>query len=43
MAIANNGPHGSHRGRIGNIVYYMLNGQPVSREIGITDKPPTVR
>lgn len=42
MAITENGPHGNHRGRIGNIVYYMLNGKNVSREIGYTTKPPTV-
>lgn len=41
MAIANNGPGGDHRGRLGNVVYYKLNGQQVSREIGRTTKPPT--
>lgn len=42
MAISENGPGGNHRGRIGNVVYYMLNGENVSREIGTTTKPPTV-
>lgn len=42
MAIAENGPNGHHRGRIGNIVYYVVNGKNVSRTIGITTKPPTV-
>lgn len=41
MAIAENGPGGHHRGRLGNIVYYMLNGKNVSREIGISTKPFT--
>lgn len=41
MGIASNGPHGNHRGRIGNIVYYVLNGKNVAREIGKTTKPPT--
>ncbi|WP_222536726.1 DUF6266 family protein [Pedobacter polysacchareus] len=34
MAIAANGPHGHFIGKIGNLVYYMLNGQPVVRLIG---------
>jgi hypothetical protein len=42
MAIAKNGPHGEHRGRIGNVVYYMLNGKLVSRKIGRSTKPPTL-
>lgn len=41
MAIAENGPGGNHRGKIGNVVYYMLNGKNVSRGIGVTLKPPT--
>lgn len=41
MAIAENGPSGHHRGRIGNIVYYVLNGKNVAREIGISTKPFT--
>nr|WP_294869833.1 DUF6266 family protein [uncultured Pedobacter sp.] len=41
MAIAENGPNGHHRGRIGNIVYYVLNGKNVSRTIGTSTKPPT--
>lgn len=48
MAVASNGPNGPHRGRIGNIVYYMLNGKNVSRNIGKyvdpnTEKQKTVR
>lgn len=42
MAISENGPGGNHRGRIGNVVYYMLNGENVSRGIGTTTKPPTL-
>ncbi|WP_316813344.1 DUF6266 family protein [Pedobacter heparinus] len=41
MAITENGPGGNHRGRIGNVVYYMLNGKNVSRGIGRNIKPPT--
>lgn len=41
MAIAENGPNGYHRGRIGNILYYVLNGKNVSRKIGISTKPFT--
>jgi len=41
MAITENGPGGDHRGKLGNVVYYMLNGKNVSREIGVTTKPPT--
>ncbi len=41
MAIAENGPNGHHKGKIGNVVYYVLNGKNVSREIGFTTKPPT--
>jgi len=41
MAIAENGPQGSHRGRIGNMVYYTLNGQNIGRKIGRRTKPPT--
>ena len=39
MAIAENGPGGYHRGRIGNIVYYKLKGQNISRKIGRRTKP----
>lgn len=38
MAIAENGPNGHHRGRIGNLVYYMLNGKNISRAIGRSTK-----
>lgn len=41
MAIASNGPNGNHVGRIGNIVYYVLNGKNVSRNIGENNTPPT--
>ncbi|WP_285008772.1 DUF6266 family protein [Pedobacter faecalis] len=41
MATAPNGPLGHHQGKVGNIVYYMLNGQPVARNIGRSTKPPT--
>lgn len=41
MAITINGPAGQHRGRIGNTVYYMLNGQNVSRSIGRYVDPKT--
>lgn len=41
MGIAKNGPNGQHTGKIGNVVYYMLNGKNVVREIGINTKPPT--
>ena len=41
MAIANDGPQGPHRGRIGNMVYYNLNGQNVGRRIGRLTKPST--
>src|SRR5215217_6936013 len=33
MAIANDGPQGSHRGKIGNMVYYILNGT-IGRKTG---------
>ncbi|WP_316821333.1 DUF6266 family protein [Pedobacter gandavensis] len=39
MAIAVNGPHGHFKGKVGNLVYYMLNGQPVVRLIGHKGKP----
>ncbi|WP_316837084.1 DUF6266 family protein [Pedobacter nutrimenti] len=42
MGIANNGLHGPHTGRIGNIVYYVLNGKNVARKIGKTTKPPSL-
>ncbi|MES2454832.1 MAG: DUF6266 family protein [Bacteroidota bacterium] len=41
MAIANNGPQGEHRGKVGNIVYYKLKGQNVARKTGRRTKPPT--
>lgn len=41
MAITENGPGGHHRGRLGNIVYYVLNGKNLSREIGVSTKPLT--
>ena len=40
MAVAENGPDGHYRGRLGNKVYYILNGIPVVRVIGkYTDDP----
>ncbi|WP_316748159.1 DUF6266 family protein [Pedobacter gandavensis] len=39
MAIASNGPHGHLNGKVGNLVFYMLNGQPVVRLIGRKGKP----
>lgn len=41
MAIAQNGPGSNHRGRLGNVVYYMLKGKNVSREVGVSTKPAT--
>jgi len=42
MAILPNGPNGPQIGRIKNILYYVLNGQLVSRSIGIMSKAWTV-
>ena len=39
MAIASKGPHGHLNGKVGNLVFYMLNGQPVVRLIGKKGKP----
>ncbi|WP_316822554.1 DUF6266 family protein [Pedobacter gandavensis] len=39
MAIAANGPQGHLKGKVGNLVFYMLNGQPVVRLIGRKGKP----
>lgn len=41
MGILNNGPHGPFRGRIDNMVYYMLKNKNVSRQIGVNTNPPT--
>lgn len=41
MATTESGPGGHHRGKLGNMVYYTLNGKRVVREIGRTLKPPT--
>lgn len=41
MGIAENGPFGTHRGKIGKLVYYELNGKMVVREAGVSTKPPT--
>lgn len=41
MGIAKNGPFGMHTGKVGNLVYYNLNGKNVVREIGQHTKPPT--
>ena len=42
MGIIKNGPNGEVRGRIGNLVYYVLNGQNVVRKVGKTSKEPTL-
>lgn len=39
MALSFNGPHGPLKGKIGNLVFYLLNGQPVVRTIGDPGKP----
>lgn len=41
MAVSNNGANGDHVGRIGNLVYYMLNGKNVCRKIGVYVDPNT--
>lgn len=41
MGKAKNGPHGFHTGRIGDLVYYVLNGENVVRRIGENLNPPT--
>ncbi|WEK17784.1 MAG: DUF6266 family protein [Candidatus Pedobacter colombiensis] len=41
MGILKNGIMGNYRGRIGNLVFYVLNGKTVVRTIGKTTKPPT--
>ncbi|WP_316821223.1 DUF6266 family protein [Pedobacter gandavensis] len=43
MAIAANGPQGHFKGKVGNLVFYMLNGQPVVRLIGKKGKPSTLQ
>lgn len=42
MAIITNGPLGQFRGRIGNLVFYPLNGKQVARTIG-PQGPPSVK
>ncbi|WP_316843061.1 DUF6266 family protein, partial [Pedobacter gandavensis] len=39
MAIASHGPQGHYSGKVGNLVFYMLNGQPIVRLIGRKGKP----
>ncbi|MBB2147541.1 DUF6266 family protein [Pedobacter gandavensis] len=39
MAICSVGPYGHPSGKIGNVVFYMLNGQPVCRMNGKPGKP----
>ena len=41
MGILLNGPNGPFVGRIGNTVYYMLEGVNVSRQIGKNNNPPS--
>ena len=43
MAIASNGPQGHLNGKVGKLVFYMLNGQPVVRLIGRKGKPSTLQ
>ncbi|MCX2452063.1 DUF6266 family protein [Pedobacter sp. PLR] len=43
MAIASNGPQGHLNGKVGNLVFYMLNGQPIVRLIGRKGKPSTLQ
>jgi len=42
MATSESGIPGSFKGRIGNTVYYFLNGKWVSRSVARGSKPPTV-
>jgi hypothetical protein len=42
MGISKNGPNGQVTGRVGKLVYYNLNGQPVTRTIGKTSKDSTL-
>ena len=42
MGISKDGPNGHYTGRIGNIIYYMLNGQYVSRTVGPRKKKATL-
>nr|WP_068888059.1 DUF6266 family protein [Pedobacter panaciterrae] len=41
MGKVKNGLHGTFTGRIGNMVYYVLDGENVCRQIGENLKPPT--
>ncbi|WP_449440222.1 DUF6266 family protein [Pedobacter steynii] len=41
MGIANSGLFGGHRGKIGDLVFYELNGKTIVRSIGKSQKPPT--
>ncbi|MBB2148289.1 DUF6266 family protein [Pedobacter gandavensis] len=41
MAICSVGPYGHPSGKIGNVVFYMLNGQPICRLVGKPGKPTT--
>lgn len=42
MGILHYGITGSHSGKVGNLVFYMLNGKQVVRTIGKTTKAPTL-
>lgn len=42
MGIIRNGFGGNIRGKVGNIVFYILNGKQVARTLGKTTKSPTV-
>jgi len=42
MATLKNGIFGGISGKVGNTIYYMLNGKQVARKVGQTVKPPTL-
>ena len=42
MGKLTNGIAGTHTGKVGNIISYMLNGQNVTRSVGKNNKPKTV-
>lgn len=42
MAILKHGMFGNYQGKLGNMVFYVVNGKQVVRTIGKNTKPPTV-
>ncbi len=42
MATLKNGIFGGISGKVGNTIYYMLNGKQVARKVGRTAKPPSL-